>query len=184
MKKVVYSISKLSRFGSTKMTGVGFITDEDLIIACVSQKGNPYIRVFEDCVKNCHAIPNRDGEFKGAHYEIREIEVETKTAAASSPVTTNAKSRSNIPYGTSWSDRRHNMKNKFYLKEFQFFDGENTVVFNILSVEGSKITVAVTKCGKISVSNYELHTDKNGLYFEYGVAGKEHIHIDDFEEAE
>ena len=65
------------------------------------------------------------------------------------------------------------MKNKFYLKEFQFFDGENTVVFNILSVEGSKITV-----------NYELHTDKNGLYFEYGVAGKEHIHIDDFEEAE
>ena len=61
------------------------------------------------------------------------------------------------------------MKNKFYLKEFQFFDGEDTVVFNILSVEGSKITVAVTKCGKISVSDYELHTDKNGLYFEYGV---------------
>ena len=43
------------------------------------------------------------------------------------------------------------MKNKFYLKEFQFFDGENTVVFNILSVEGSKITVAVTKCGKIRI---------------------------------
>ena len=76
------------------------------------------------------------------------------------------------------------MKNKFYLKKFQFFDGENTVVFNILSVDGDKITVAVTKCGKISVSDYELHTDKNGLYFEYGVAGKEHIHIDDFEEAE
>ena len=69
------------------------------------------------------------------------------------------------------------MKNKFYLKEFQFFDGEDTV-------EGSKITVAVTKCGKISVSDYELHTDKNGLYFEYGVAGKEHIHIDDFENKE
>ena len=73
------------------------------------------------------------------------------------------------------------MKNKFYLKEFQFFDGEDTVVFNILSVEGSKITVAVTKCGKISVSDYDLYTDKNGPYFEYGVAGKEHIHIDDFE---
>ena len=54
MKKVVYSISKLNKFGSTKMTGVGFITDSDLIIACVSQKGNPYSRVFEDCVKNCH----------------------------------------------------------------------------------------------------------------------------------
>ena len=73
------------------------------------------------------------------------------------------------------------MKNKFYLKEFQFFDGEDTVVFNILSVDGDKITIAVTKCGKISVSDYDLYTDKNGLYFEYGVAGKEHIHIDDFE---
>ena len=76
------------------------------------------------------------------------------------------------------------MKNKFYLKEFQFFDGEDTVVLNILSLEASKIPVAVTKRGKISVSDYELHTDKNGLYFEYGVAGKEHIHIDDFEEAD
>lgn len=76
MKKVVYSISRLNRFGNTKMTGVGFITESDLVIACVSQKGNPYIRVFEDCVKNCHAIPNRDSEFKGAHYEIREVEVE------------------------------------------------------------------------------------------------------------
>ena len=58
MKKVVYSISKLNKFGSNKMTGVGFITDEDLVIACVSQKGNPYIRVFEDCVKNCHGKPS------------------------------------------------------------------------------------------------------------------------------
>ena len=73
---------------------------------------------------------------------------------------------------------------KFYLKEFQFFDGENTVVFNIVAVEENKITIAVTKCGKISVSDYDLHTDENGLYFEYGIAGQEHIHIDDFEEAE
>ena len=73
---------------------------------------------------------------------------------------------------------------KFYLKEFQFFDGENTVVFNIVAVDEKKITIAVTKCGKISVSDYELHTDENGLYFEYGIAGQEHIHIDDFEEAE
>ena len=66
------------------MTGVGFITESDLVIACVSQKGNPYICVFEDCVKNCHAIPNRKGEFKGAHYEIREIEVETKNGSGES----------------------------------------------------------------------------------------------------
>ena len=78
MQKVVYSVSKLNRFGNTKMTGVGFITDSDLIIACVSKKGNAYIRVFEDCVKNCHAVSGRDGEFKGAHYEIREVEFETR----------------------------------------------------------------------------------------------------------
>ena len=75
------------------------------------------------------------------------------------------------------------MRNKFYLKEFQFFDGEDTVVFNIVAVEGNKITVAVTRSGKISVCDYDLHTDENGLYFEYGVAGRDHIHIDDFEEA-
>ena len=73
--------------------------------------------------------------------------------------------------------------NKFYLKEFQFFDGEDTVIFNIVAVERNMITVAVTKCGKITVTDYDLHTDQNGQYFEYGVAGQNHIHIDDFEEA-
>ena len=73
---------------------------------------------------------------------------------------------------------------KFYLKKFQFFDGENTVVFNIVALEKNKITIAVTKCGKINVSEHDLYTDENGLYFEYGIAGQEHIHIDDFEEAE
>lgn len=76
--------------------------------------------------------------------------------------------------------------NKFYLKESQHFDGENDVIFNIveLNPDSSKITVAVTKCGKIIVSDYDLFTDENGLYFEYGVAGQEHIHIDDFKEAD
>ena len=81
MKKVVYSISKLNKFGSNKMTGVGFITESDLVIACVSQKGNPYIRIFEDCVKSCHTIPNRDGEYKGVHYEMREVEYETRNGS-------------------------------------------------------------------------------------------------------
>ena len=50
MKKVVYSVSKNNRFGSNKLTGLGFITESDLVIACMSKKGNAYIRVFEDCV--------------------------------------------------------------------------------------------------------------------------------------
>ena len=45
-----------------------------------------------------------------------------------------------------------------------------------------KITVAVTKNGKITVTDYDLLSDENGLYFEYGVSGQQHIHIDDFEE--
>ena len=73
--------------------------------------------------------------------------------------------------------------NKFYLKEFQFFDGEDTVIFNIVAVESDRITVAITRSGKIAVTDYDLHSDENGLYFEYGVAGREHIHIDDFEGA-
>lgn len=73
------------------------------------------------------------------------------------------------------------MKDKFYLKEFQFFDGEDTVIFNIVAIQCSKIEVAVTKCGKITVTDYDLLTDEDGQYFEYGIAGSTHIHIDEFE---
>lgn len=75
------------------------------------------------------------------------------------------------------------MKNKFYLKEFKNFDGEDDVIFNIveLNTSSNKITVAVTKSGKITVTDYELFTDENGMYFEYGVAGSARIRIDEFE---
>lgn len=75
------------------------------------------------------------------------------------------------------------MKNKFYLKEFNHFDGEDDVIFNIveLNTSLSKITVAVTKSGKITVTDYELLTDENGMYFEYGVAGSARIRVDEFE---
>ena len=92
MKKVVYSVSRTNRYGSTKMTGLGFITESDLIIACNGKSGKAYIRVFKECVKNCHAVPNRNchavpnrpDEFKGTLYEIREIEVETKNSSGES----------------------------------------------------------------------------------------------------
>lgn len=74
------------------------------------------------------------------------------------------------------------MKNKFYLKEFQHFDGEDDVIFNIIDVNenSNKITVAITRSGKISVCEYDLLTDEKGQYFEYGVAGREHIHLNEF----
>lgn len=60
---------------------------------------------------------------------------------------------------------------KYYLSEFELYDGEAFITFNIVSINTEKreIVVAVTDRGKISVITYDLLTDKNGkLYFEYG----------------
>ena len=72
---------------------------------------------------------------------------------------------------------------KYYLSEFQLYDGESFVTFNIVDIntENNEITVAVSNRGGISVTTYDLLTDNNGsLYFEYGV-DYEKIRIDDFE---
>ena len=72
---------------------------------------------------------------------------------------------------------------KYYLSEFQLYDGEAFVTFNIVAIDTSKneITVAVSNRGRISVITYDLLTDNNGsLYFEHGV-DYEKIRIDDFE---
>ena len=60
MKKVVYGVSRYVKGEISKLTGIGYIPDTDLVIACMSKKGTPYTRVFEDCIKDCHSIPNRD----------------------------------------------------------------------------------------------------------------------------
>ena len=72
---------------------------------------------------------------------------------------------------------------KYYLSEFQLYDGEVFITFNIVAIDTSKneITVAVSNRGRISITTYDLLTDSNGfLYFEYGV-DYEKINIDDFE---
>ena len=74
MKKIVYSISKPNKLDDGRLTGVGCITDENLIIAAISKNGKPYIRVFEDCLKDCHPIPYKPDEYKGEYYEIFEID--------------------------------------------------------------------------------------------------------------
>lgn len=71
-----------------------------------------------------------------------------------------------------------------YLKEFQFFNGEYDVTFNIVDINTDKmvITLAVTNLGKISVIEYDLLRDKeNNLYFQYGCEHSK-IDIDDFED--
>ena len=74
----------------------------------------------------------------------------------------------------------------YYLKEFSLFDGEYDVTFNILDVNTEKrtITVAVTKAGKIFVTEYDLKRDREqDLYFQYGIENTK-VNVNDFETIE
>ena len=77
MKKVVYSVTRYRKDDIDKIAGLGYITDTDLVIACMSRADKPYIRVFDGCVKHCQPISDKPGEFKGSHYEIREVPLDT-----------------------------------------------------------------------------------------------------------
>lgn len=57
------------------MTGLRYLANKDLVIACMSQKRKPCIRVFEDILEYCHPQYGRAGEFKDKYTEYREIEV-------------------------------------------------------------------------------------------------------------
>lgn len=83
MKKVIYSVSRVGKPDS-KMSGIGYITDTDLIIACVGQKGKPYIKVFADCLSECLEVGCSNGEYKGDFREYKEIEVEVKNSMGES----------------------------------------------------------------------------------------------------
>ena len=71
----------------------------------------------------------------------------------------------------------------YYLKEFEFYDGEANLIFSIVDIDFTKeeITVALTNRGRISVISYDLIENENGYYFEYGLYF-EKIYISDFEE--
>ena len=58
---------------------------------------------------------------------------------------------------------------KYYLSEFELFDGEEVITFNIMAIDAMKkeIQVAVTNRGKLNLITYDLFKDDNGrLYFE------------------
>ena len=75
------------------------------------------------------------------------------------------------------------MKKQYQLSEFQFYDGEEFITFNLIDKNNKKkeITVAVTDRGHISVRTFDLLEDRGRLYFEYGV-GFNQIDVNDFEE--
>ncbi len=80
MKKVVFSVIKAGR-NENRMSGVGYISETDLLIPALSKNGKAYIRVFEDCIKHCHKIANENNEYKGTFWELREIEFETRNGS-------------------------------------------------------------------------------------------------------
>lgn len=74
---------------------------------------------------------------------------------------------------------------KMYMSEFNFFDGEYDVTFNILDINLDKsiVKIAVSVAGKIYTTEYDLFNDKqNNLYFEYGCEFTK-IYLKDFENA-
>lgn len=76
---------------------------------------------------------------------------------------------------------------KFCLSEFLYFDGEYNVAFNIADVDFIRrtITVAISRCGKITQVTFNLmHDSKGNSYFEYGKFYENKISLDDFEEVD
>lgn len=73
---------------------------------------------------------------------------------------------------------------RYYLSEFEIFDGEEFITFNIVGIDTARkqAQIAVTDRGKISVITYDLMQDKDGnLYFEYGCTYQK-VWLDDFME--
>ena len=79
MKKVVYSVQRVGRFEIPKMSGLGYIVEDNLLISATSQKGKAYIRVFEGVTEYCHKVVGKENEFKGFFTEYKEVEVEKNT---------------------------------------------------------------------------------------------------------
>ena len=71
---------------------------------------------------------------------------------------------------------------KYYLNEFEFYDGKCFIIFNLVGIDTTRneITVAVSNQGKISVCTFDLKTDGERFFFEYGPMF-ENIDLDDFE---
>ncbi len=74
---------------------------------------------------------------------------------------------------------------KYFLAEFSLDDGEYKITFNIVDISFvcETITVAISRCGKITQDTFLLLRDKEGkLYFEFGLFYENKIKLDDFEE--
>lgn len=72
-----------------------------------------------------------------------------------------------------------------YLSQFELFDGEELIKFNIIEVnfDQETITLAVTNRGKISILTFDLRSNHLGYYFEYKPV-LPNIYLEQFKEVE
>ena len=77
MKKIVYSLIRFRKNGNQKKTGVGYITDEDLIVFAYKD-GKYEKKIHEDCIRYCHLIIGTDNQYKGHFTEYENIDVPDK----------------------------------------------------------------------------------------------------------
>lgn len=77
MKKIVYKITKIGKKENTTFSGIGYITDTDIIVSGITKNNKQCVRIFEDAVKDCHAIINRVDEFKGCFAEYHTVNERT-----------------------------------------------------------------------------------------------------------
>ena len=66
-KKVKFSLVKFTKKGPFRTTGFGTIDNENLYTKS---------KIYEDCIRYCHKVPNSTNEFKGSFNEFEEIEFE------------------------------------------------------------------------------------------------------------
>ena len=69
------------------------------------------------------------------------------------------------------------------MPEFDYFNGENFITFDLIEIDDEKreVTVAASDTGRISVKTFDLLFDGNRRYFEYGCLYTK-IYIDEFTE--
>ncbi len=69
------------------------------------------------------------------------------------------------------------------MPEYEYFNGENNVTFDLLEIDDEKheVVVAISNLGKISVRTFDLYSDGKRRYFEYGCLYTK-IYIDEFTE--
>lgn len=73
------------------------------------------------------------------------------------------------------------MANLDFMKEFDYFDGDHFITFNIIEVNhlNNTVTVAISNQGKLGQDTFDLH-DSYHPYFEYGIYADK-IYLSDFE---